>query len=392
MNKVKKNPSSSLRRRYISSLALIALTGFLGLLVFDMSVSGNEGSGRVINIAGRQRMLSQKMTKEALLIDDCSDSTVIDKKGERLKETLDLFEKSHKALTERNGDMGVGGKNSREIDSLFLLLKPSYTSLTDSVRSLLSAASSPKPDSMKINLLQRQILRDQPEFLKYMDEITFRYDSEDHERMVRIKTLQLIIFGFLMLILLFVFLFIFFPFDRYLNEYFTKLDTSMMLLKEQATFDELTGTYNRKSGVILLGQVLERSRRAGKPLTVIFSDIDGLKNINDKYGHLEGDEFIKAYASIIKKNLRAYDFCIRYGGDEFITVASMPESAARNLMKRIENSIYEFNSFTNRTWKISHSYGVEEFSEKNDVNLEDLLSKADKKMYEAKRIKNLLKS
>ena len=392
MKNVKANPSASLRRRYISGLIAIAFIGLASLIFSNMFVSGSEDFGRVINIAGRQRMLSQKIVKEALLMDDCSDSTIIDKKGERLKETLSVFESSNNALIKRDGSMDIYGKNSAEVTELFETIKPSYNHLVDSVKAILETASKAKVDTARINTLQRGILKNQAEFLKYMDEITFQYDFEAKAKVGQIKTIQWILYGVLMLSLLFVFLFIFFPFDKYLNEYFAKLDTSMIILKEQATFDEITGVYNKKSGLILLNQIFDRSKRDGKFFTKMFSDLDGLKAVNDKLGHLEGDEFIKSYAAILKKNLRPYDFCMRYGGDEFITIITSPEPVARSIIRRIENSIFDFNSFTVKEWKIFHSYGIEEFSPKSAYTLEQLLESADKKMYEAKRVKAALKA
>lgn len=392
MKNIKPNPSSSLRRRYFSGLFLIAVIGLLSLVFSRLFVSGSENFGRVINIAGRQRMLSQKIVKEALLMDDCSDSTIIDKKGERLRETITLFEESNKALIKRDGSMELYGENSATIDSLFKEMNPYYNFLIDSVKTVLETASKAKVDTARINILQRAILLNQSDFLKYMDEITFQYDREAHSKVEQTKKIQLILFGVLMLSLLLIFAFIFFPFDKRLNEYFHKLDESMVILKEQATFDEITGVYNKKSGLILLNQIFERSRRDQKLFTIMFSDIDGLKAVNDKYGHLEGDDFIKSYAALLKKNLRPYDFCIRYGGDEFITVISSPENVARTIIRRIENSIADFNNFTVKEWKISHSYGVEEYTPMKADSLEKMLERADKKMYEVKKVKNILRS
>ncbi len=90
-----------------------------------------------------------------------------------------------------------------------------------------------------------------------------------------------------------------------------------------AALDPLTGLYNRRFGEQRLAGEVSRSQRNGSPLTVVILDLNKLKDINDKYGHLTGDELIKYFAGQVSSAIRGSDLAIRMGGDEFLLL--LPE-------------------------------------------------------------------
>jgi len=87
-----------------------------------------------------------------------------------------------------------------------------------------------------------------------------------------------------------------------------------------ATFDEMTGLVNRHTGLLMLATELGRTDRDHLPLSVCFVDLDGLRTINDRFGHHEGDWMIKLLAGILLDCVRSGDVAIRLGGDEFLLV------------------------------------------------------------------------
>lgn len=93
---------------------------------------------------------------------------------------------------------------------------------------------------------------------------------------------------------------------------------SAALSLDSSLRDVLTGTLQRSSGQQLLSGELERARRDGRPLVVVFVDIDGLKEVNDTQGHLAGDEVIRLVAAELSRQIRSYDVLFRFGGDEFV--------------------------------------------------------------------------
>lgn len=159
--------------------------------------------------------------------------------------------------------------------------------------------------------------------------------------------------------------------------------------KEMASKDGLTNLYNHIYFKEFLELELNRSKRYGKPLAIALLDIDYFKNINDNYGHQEGDLILKELAAIIKISVRKTDLVARYGGEEFVVV--FPEadsdkiiSAAEKLRKKINDHV--FSSPVN-DHRITVSIGISVFvpdSNKDFINQKELICQADKALYEAK--------
>ena len=150
-----------------------------------------------------------------------------------------------------------------------------------------------------------------------------------------------------------------------------------------AMYDELTGVYSRFAGYDRLNSIIAKAHR--KVTTVlVFIDIDTLKFVNDKFGHKEGDNYITTITDVLKTRLRQYDSIIRYGGDEFLIVLedSDKNDANRRLIE-IRSELAEIK----RDYKLDISYGLTEISEKNIKTLDQVITSADKLMYEMKKNK-----
>ncbi len=157
-------------------------------------------------------------------------------------------------------------------------------------------------------------------------------------------------------------------------------------LEYYATMDDMTNTYNRRMGLELLKNHYTLSRRGGRSLSVCFVDIDGLKTVNDNYGHMSGDRLIEDISEILKSSVRESDIVARMGGDEFLVV--LPEceiEGAVKVMKRVEGRIALYNETSSRGYRASVSYGIAESSDKNEESVEKLLIEADNRMYSMKR-------
>ncbi len=151
--------------------------------------------------------------------------------------------------------------------------------------------------------------------------------------------------------------------------------------------DDLTGLYNK--GVIYskLSEMIENARNTNGNVYLGLLDLDHFKEINDRYGHLYGDEVLKEIALKIQENVREEDFVGRYGGDEFVIVFQNTDSEmVVAIMKRL---LEEVNRLVFRDCKISFSCGVAIW---NGESCENLLKRADEYMYEVKQIgKNNIK-
>jgi diguanylate cyclase (GGDEF)-like protein len=144
-----------------------------------------------------------------------------------------------------------------------------------------------------------------------------------------------------------------------------------------ASHDELTGALNRSAGRRILERELQRTKRSGDPLSVVFLDVDGLKAVNDEHGHKVGDQLLVRLGETLHLALRPYDVTVRWGGDEFVLV--LPEcdlDRARAVAARLGK---EFAAATG----CSLTAGCAERREDDD--LPSLVARADAEMYAAKR-------
>jgi diguanylate cyclase (GGDEF)-like protein len=152
-------------------------------------------------------------------------------------------------------------------------------------------------------------------------------------------------------------------------------------LAELATHDELTGLYNRRGLFELAQREFARARRTGRGLALVMADLDHFKEVNDRYGHLAGDEVLKRCAAVHAKLARASDLCGRLGGEEFLLLA--PETdleGAIALAERVRHSLREMDEGGIR---VTASFGVTVLRD-SDRSLDDMLRRADDALYRAK--------
>jgi diguanylate cyclase (GGDEF)-like protein/PAS domain S-box-containing protein len=155
---------------------------------------------------------------------------------------------------------------------------------------------------------------------------------------------------------------------------------------ELAFTDGLTGLYNRRYIMDQIERELIRAQRSKVPLSLIMVDLDGLKAINDRFGHHEGDGFLKEVAGIVKVNTRASDVAARWGGDEFMLLAPGTDSrSASKIAERIRAQVERHKiQLEGDEVGITISAGIVSYPTHASA-VEELLKKADEAMYNAKR-------
>ncbi len=162
-------------------------------------------------------------------------------------------------------------------------------------------------------------------------------------------------------------------------------------LLEQAYTDQLTGLYNRRFLEKIIPIEIERSKRYKYPLSVIYIDLDNFKILNDTYGHITGDIFLRRFGNLLKDILRKADIPIRLGGDEFLIFLPFTRKKdAEALAYKIRKVILDNRDYLCERKGCDYidlSFGVIEV-DKTDT-LETVLSKADNIMYQAKRRKRV---
>ena len=156
-------------------------------------------------------------------------------------------------------------------------------------------------------------------------------------------------------------------------------------LKEKAATDVLTGLYNRSILEFRLQSELKRGQRHGIPISAVMIDIDNFKHINDTYGHLFGDQVLKALGEILLRRARTEDMVIRYGGEEFLLLLFGADvqgsyAFAERVRLDFQSKIFHING---ESIHFTLSAGLAQYIA-NDKQAE-LLDKADKALYIAKR-------
>ncbi|MBI5055233.1 MAG: sensor domain-containing diguanylate cyclase [Nitrospirae bacterium] len=157
-------------------------------------------------------------------------------------------------------------------------------------------------------------------------------------------------------------------------------------IEEISITDDLTGLYNIRYLYKSIEVEIERSRRYGSLFSIIFMDIDSLKKVNDRFGHLTGSKVLIETAGIIQINLRKVDVVIRYGGDEFVIILPQTPRDAGFLVAERLRKVIEKNAYLKGEGvpvRITASFGVASFPD-DAKSKEELLRIADKAMYRGK--------
>ncbi len=155
-------------------------------------------------------------------------------------------------------------------------------------------------------------------------------------------------------------------------------------VESSATTDFLTSLPNARSLFLQLDAEISRARRADQPLAVLVADLDGFKQINDRFGHLDGNKVLKAVATGLRAECREYDYVARMGGDEFVVLLPGARPLdAENAAQRFKEVVAQAcnNLFAERL--LTASIGVAHFPT-DGPDAEQLLAEADRRMYKQK--------
>ena len=152
--------------------------------------------------------------------------------------------------------------------------------------------------------------------------------------------------------------------------------------------DPLTRLHNLRGLLVLAEEQFKIASRSGKPLSLFYLDLDGFKNLNDRYGHDAGDRALTEAADVLRRAFRDADILARIGGDEFVALAlETEEGVAEKILARIGQHVAALNASHPRPTPLSFSTGWARYDPRKPCTLDELLSRADRQMYEAKRQK-----
>jgi len=156
-------------------------------------------------------------------------------------------------------------------------------------------------------------------------------------------------------------------------------------LRKLALTDELTGLNNRRGFLALAEHQAEVAQSTGKAFTLLFIDLNGLKQINDNLGHKEGDRAIADAAQILRETFRDTDILARVGGDEFcVLLTEIKGPAADTSIPRLQTRLDIHNLQSDRPFKVALSVGAAEYEPAHPCSITELMQRADESMYRQK--------
>jgi diguanylate cyclase (GGDEF)-like protein len=206
--------------------------------------------------------------------------------------------------------------------------------------------------------------------------ISISLDIEELENKIRHNTVIIVVVGIISTLILLGLIY------YLMSRLIKKLEEARQMIEEIAITDQLTEVFNRRHIMSRLEEEFEQVKRLKKNVSCIMADIDNFKHINDSYGHLVGDQVLKAISQRVRNTVRAYDILGRYGGEEFLII--MPDTAledATGLAERIRIRVKE-EKVNNVT--VTLSLGVVRVEE-SDRSLDDIIRRADQNLYRAKK-------
>ncbi len=378
----------TVRARYLLALTLVALLSTSAYILLSRVIDAQDSSAAVINMSGRQRMLSQRTALFAQQLVLAEGRAERDLAKHELASAIDLLERVHLVLTQvdparnqRDARTHLPRKPSPIVTELYfsapLELDAQVRDYIAAVRRLLSAPdealTTQNPD------LRRILIVAPGRLLESLDFVTSQYEKEANEQITDLKRLEAGVWIVTLLALLLEGLLIFYPLER-------DLSRGRKSLLHNALHDTLTGLPNRALLTDRLEQALFRRRRhPEQSFAVLFLDLNRFKVINDSLGHQVGDRLLVAFSHRLKSCVRELDTVARLGGDEFTILLENVSSlqTAEALAKRINGALEQPFELETHTLHVSTSIGIV-LSEAGHRSPEDILRDADIAMYRAK--------
>ncbi|MEC3966404.1 type IV pili methyl-accepting chemotaxis transducer N-terminal domain-containing protein [Flagellimonas halotolerans] len=219
-----------IRKWYLLALSAIAITIIVAQILIQQHLNSQLNDSRVINVAGRQRAYSQKLVKEALLLQSGNlDKNKHSELLERLENTLFIWKTSHEGLQNGNDSIGLPKEDNPSILKHFEELSPHHNAMVNAVRTILKQGDSGS-HQQQMDIL----LANEAPFLEKMDAIVNEYDAISKERLQRLKLKEYLLLAFSLLILILEVLFIFRPLSIQIKETIQKLVKSRLQSEQDA--------------------------------------------------------------------------------------------------------------------------------------------------------------
>ncbi|MEM6344952.1 MAG: ATP-binding protein [Bacteroidota bacterium] len=239
---------SRLSKWYLLALAAIAIVFLVSHNLIQSHLDKQLNDSRIVNVAGRQRMLSQKLSKEVLKLTLTRDSSEISQIVQDLDSTLQLWIKSHQGLKEGDSSLDLPGKNSKAVQKMIEEIEPHFFQIVTSSEEIIKQFTSSQ-EHISLDAAVLQVLQNEGPFLLKMDQLVFQYDREAKNKVLSLRRIEYFLLAFAILTLIIELVFIFQPIAKYVKNIVSELTQAEK--KAQKSTAEITQLYKQKEQSIL---------------------------------------------------------------------------------------------------------------------------------------------
>jgi len=360
---------------YVGSLLVIAILSLIIHGVLDRVIDQRSQTGKVVNVSGQQRMLSQRtsmFTVQYLSTGSLEAKAIATGAADQLIKNHEFLLRYH---TRQGREM------SAPLDALYFdaasNIDDQVNEFVTEVNRLLSEAPFESERTGEIyDLTFFQMAQDK--LLFDFNAIVQQYEDESASRISELQLVQRIVLFIVILTLIIEALFVFRPMVR-------KISSFAQRLQHDANFDSLSGVFNRRAFDQLANRAFKLASRHKHSFSVVVADIDFFKRVNDTFVHAAGDQVIKLAGQLLASNCRDTDVVARVGGEEFtIILPNTPLESAENVAHKLKQKFEDTTSEPDKSpVKMTMSFGVSSINE-SDSAVEDILARADRGLYAAK--------
>lgn len=396
------------RKQNIVAVLIIALLASIAFFSVHTGVKSSELTAYIVNLSGKQRMLSQRIASLAqqyyyIRYDSKKNSTIEhDEYASRLEAAMDQMHSNNNALSNGNLDNSTHVELSESIRAYYfgdINLKKRVDIYLELSEKLLRSTS--KSEALE---LLPQILLHSNTLLPDLQDTVVQYQKEGEETIATIRNIALAAWILILFALLLEMIFIFQPMANNLQKLFKEVSWNQQNLEQEvqirtlsleqanqkllhlASHDPLTGLKNRLNLEKDLERLLIHHQENHAPFAVAILDIDWFKKINDDYGHDAGDFVLREIAKILTDNVREEDSVYRAGGEEFVILFNrITQEEALNRTNKIRLKIQE-HLFSHNDYSIhlTISGGLYHPDLKQAKNVQEVLKCSDVALYDAK--------
>lgn len=364
---------------YVLALSMIGLLSF-GAHMFVLEVIiQQEKSSSVINLSGRQAMLSQRVAFFA----GAYAIRGTEQNRNSMREAIDELATAHERLSHGDEGRGIPRPDSPQLQALYFTPVTGIDSLVKTFLAdakVLAAMQSDRHDLMGSSQYDRLVVLASSELLDQLSRAVQEYEHESNRTVARLRLTQDVMLAALGLILVLEALLIFRPLVRRLRKF-------ALRLTQMAMHDSLTGLLNRRALADATSRLAALQQRGALPLSVLMMDIDHFKRVNDTHGHAVGDLALQHIAKLLQSFMRTEDCVARWGGEEFMVVltgTNLPAAAQAAERMRASIAASPVPLPGQKALPLTLSIGISDWAPSDGDHFEAAVSRADSALYRAK--------